>query len=297
MDELTEVSAFEVMSDGTAVQLYGPGDRALVEHVAFDRSRHLKLIEVIGEPLRGRRVLDLGANPYILTYALLRLGAEVTAGGHPRTPVVPAQIEERVDFRRDGELVASVPLKRFNVEEDPAPFADATFDVVVCGELIEHLPRGPELMLHECNRVLREGGLLLMTTPNAVSLARILSLIRGTNVDWPFSEQGIYARHNRTYTPSEITDLLIGNGFRTRLMAGLTFPHRREWYAPSLAGWIKWSLMRGLHGVLEWQSRRLCRLSEGLLVAATKVEEPRLYRPDWLFRAADTVPLVAQRKP
>ncbi len=46
------------------------------------------------------------------------------------------------------------------------PFADAAFDVVVMSEVIEHLLR-PELAVWEVARVLRPGGMLVMTTNNA----------------------------------------------------------------------------------------------------------------------------------
>ena len=46
------------------------------------------------------------------------------------------------------------------------PFADGSFDVIVWSEVIEHLMR-PELAVWEVARVLRPGGLLVMTTNNA----------------------------------------------------------------------------------------------------------------------------------
>jgi SAM-dependent methyltransferase len=46
------------------------------------------------------------------------------------------------------------------------PFGDATFDVVVLSEVIEHLLE-PELTVWEIARVLRPGGVLVMTTNNA----------------------------------------------------------------------------------------------------------------------------------
>ena len=49
------------------------------------------------------------------------------------------------------------------------PLADASVDVVVLSEVIEHLLR-PELAVWEINRVLRPGGVLVMTTNNASEL-------------------------------------------------------------------------------------------------------------------------------
>jgi SAM-dependent methyltransferase len=50
------------------------------------------------------------------------------------------------------------------------PFGDASFDAVVCQEGIEHL-ENPAGFLRECRRVLREGGVLWLSTPNVMDLS------------------------------------------------------------------------------------------------------------------------------
>jgi SAM-dependent methyltransferase len=240
----------------------------------------------------SHRVLDLGANPYMLTYALARAGHSVVASGHPR-PVPQPGLEWVRFVQSDAEVEFSIPLYRFNVEADPFPFEDGSFDVVLCGELIEHLANGPDRMLHECNRVLARGGRLLLSTPNAVSLARLISIVRGVNPDWPFSDQGIYARHNRLYSLTELHDLLIGNGFSPYVAKGLTLVPRRSWYRPGFAGSLKWAAMNIIFGTMHSQPYRYRRFADGLLLAAIKVKGPRRYRPGWLFGAADSVPMIA----
>jgi 2-polyprenyl-3-methyl-5-hydroxy-6-metoxy-1,4-benzoquinol methylase len=48
-------------------------------------------------------------------------------------------------------------------------FENAFFDVIVAGEIIEHLD-SPEKMISECHRVLKSGGILILSTPNKKSL-------------------------------------------------------------------------------------------------------------------------------
>lgn len=50
------------------------------------------------------------------------------------------------------------------------PFDDATFECVVAGEIIEHVPN-PDELLREVRRVLKPGGLFVLSTPNVVSWA------------------------------------------------------------------------------------------------------------------------------
>lgn len=58
----------------------------------------------------------------------------------------------------------------------PEPFEAGNFDTIIAGELIEHLEQ-PVDFLRKCNLSLREGGVLVLTTPNPNSpIERILTL-------------------------------------------------------------------------------------------------------------------------
>lgn len=58
------------------------------------------------------------------------------------------------------------------------PFADASFDVLYAGEVIEHVPDA-NATLAEWYRVLRPGGTLIVTTPNRL---RLLNRVNNTSV-------------------------------------------------------------------------------------------------------------------
>ncbi|MCD6478447.1 MAG: class I SAM-dependent methyltransferase [Candidatus Diapherotrites archaeon] len=49
------------------------------------------------------------------------------------------------------------------------PFKDSVFDCVIAGELVEHLKK-PELFVKEAERILKDAGKLIITTPNRKSL-------------------------------------------------------------------------------------------------------------------------------
>lgn len=56
---------------------------------------------------------------------------------------------------------------------DKLDFQDSGFDIVLCSDVIEHLP-DPEQCLREIKRVLKPGGTMILTTPNDTSAVKAL---------------------------------------------------------------------------------------------------------------------------
>ena len=55
-------------------------------------------------------------------------------------------------------------------------FSDGQFDMIYAGEIIEHTWT-PAVMIGECRRILKQGGLLVLDTPNPYSIANILRFL------------------------------------------------------------------------------------------------------------------------
>lgn len=117
--------------------------------------------EWVGGP--GKRVLDLGCRFGALTRSYVE-GNDVVG----------------VDVDREA-LAEAAKLGIETVWADagePLPLPDESFDVVVVGELLEHLPL-PERTVAEARRVLRPGGLLVGSVPNAFRLKNRLRFLLG----------------------------------------------------------------------------------------------------------------------
>jgi SAM-dependent methyltransferase len=86
-----------------------------------------------------------------------------------------------------------------------ARYPGGTFDLVACIEVLEHIP-APAVYLQEMARILRPGGLLLLTTPNFQGLSRWLFGSRWRVID---------PEHLGYFTPRTLRSVLEEAGFRS----------------------------------------------------------------------------------
>ena len=114
-----------------------------------------------------------------------------------------------------------------DVESMELPLESASFDVVLCGDLIEHL-RDPAGFLARVRPLLRADGRLVLSTPNVANWAMRLSLLGGR---WRYTERGILDRtHVHLFTRSTLAETLTGAGFRVITME-FTVPVPRSRHA------------------------------------------------------------------
>jgi SAM-dependent methyltransferase len=98
-----------------------------------------------------------------------------------------------------------------DVETMELPFEPESFDVVLCGDLVEHL-RDPEAFLRRARPLLRRDGKLVLTTPNVANWAMRLALLAGR---WRYTERGILDRtHTHLFTRATLVETLERAGYR-----------------------------------------------------------------------------------
>ena len=167
-----------------------PGD---AEPERFAERRELLLAEVAG----GDRVLDLGCGDGAFAAALTGAGAVVTAVD------VSGEAVRRARGRAPGAQVELV------AEGGELPFAEDAFDLVWCGETLEHVADVAGL-LAEVRRVLRWGGTLLVTTPNVPRLGVAVEALRGRPLEERLDPR---ADHLRFFTARTLAGVLRDAGF------------------------------------------------------------------------------------
>lgn len=110
-----------------------------------------------------------------------------------------------------------VHIDRFDIEER-FPYPDQSFDLVLFTEVLEHLAYDPVHTLSELNRITKENGWLLLSTPNCASTKSVLKVLLGRNPNFfpAYNKRRSLDRHNREYTPREVQALMGVTGFEVR---------------------------------------------------------------------------------
>lgn len=129
------------------------------------RARYAHDLALIAR-LPGRKILEIGSFPHHVPFLLKRKGYDVTA-----VDLEPDRLKEFIAAER-------LPVIRADIERERLPFADESFDIVLLNGVFEHFLH-PIHALLEANRVLRQGGALMLTVPNLYYFPKIMLYLLG----------------------------------------------------------------------------------------------------------------------
>ncbi len=172
----------------------------------------LQWIEAVAGPLAGRRVLDVGCGGGILAESMAARGAVVLGIDLSEKSLAVA----RLHLLESGVDVAYRAVSAEALAREQA----SAFDIVICMEMLEHVP-DPASTVAACAQLVRPGGMLLFSTlnrnPKSYALAilgaeYVLNLLpRGTH-DW-----------SRFLRPSELAGFARRAGAAVVEMIGLVY--------------------------------------------------------------------------
>jgi len=148
----------------------------------------------------GKKVLDIGCRDGTLTRHFIA-GNDVTG----------ADIDAHALERAAGML--GIRTMQFDLNGPNWPFEPASFDVVVAAEVLEHL-FNPEQVLEHISRILKPGGMLVGSVPNAFSLKCRLRYLVGSKRGTPLADP----MHINQFSWQEMKGLLDDEFVRVSLM-------------------------------------------------------------------------------
>jgi len=183
------------------------------------RRRILTILEYLAPVTAEDVILDAGCGEGFYVMLLAELTPARVVGIDANTQLI-GKAREWIGGNPRAELrvgdVASVPMN------------DHTFTKIVCSEVLEHLP-DPVAALRELRRVLLPGGTLAVTVPNHryPLLFDPLNWVREHLGLGHFSMEnewlgGLWANHERLYTPELLAEHLRAGGFQVHDMRALT---------------------------------------------------------------------------
>ena len=200
-------------------------------YYAAHASRYLRALDLIRERVRFSACLDIGAGPQTRLLAREYPAARIdTLGTYHETLYAPDTNSEHVTF--DLHECA---------DPDHWPAREARYDLIVFMEVLEHLFVSPQRVFEFLHSMLRPGGAILCTTPNAARLGNRLLWARGVSPFHLPRPDGREHDHVREYTTAELREVAAP--------AGLTVEFHAVENLYAFSGW-KNRALSALAGVL-----------------------------------------------
>ena len=178
-----------------------PSETDLPEYYRTMRSDVLAFI-----PSDFSRVLEIGCSAGGFSQNLLRDGVEVW-GVEPNTPA--------------AEVARSRLTKVFNstFEQAADQLPDGYFDLVICNDVIEHMP-DHDWFLQAIKPKMTGRGVLVGSLPNIRHITALVKLL--ALKDFPYRDEGILDRtHLRFFTRKSIERTLRHNGYEVEALRGV----------------------------------------------------------------------------
>ncbi len=162
--------------------------------------------------LAGKRVLDIGCGGGILAEAMARQGAQVVAIDMAEASLSVARLHQlesklNIDYRR-------IPA------EELAELEPASFDIVTCLEMLEHVP-DPSAIVSACQKLVKPEGEVLFSTINRNPKSYLFAII-GAEYILNLLPRGTH-EYAKFIRPSELAGWARDAGLELQEQRGMTY--------------------------------------------------------------------------
>jgi 2-polyprenyl-6-hydroxyphenyl methylase / 3-demethylubiquinone-9 3-methyltransferase len=159
----------------------------------------------------GRTALDVGCGGGLLAEECARLGLLVT-GVDPST----RSVRTAQEHAKESDLT----INYLAGAGELLPFAEASYDVVFCCDVLEHL-ENPTTVIAEISRVLKPGGFFLYDTINRTLRSKLAVI--GLFQQWRWTSCAPPDLHdwNKFIKPRELREMMAQYGLDSRSVVGM----------------------------------------------------------------------------
>jgi SAM-dependent methyltransferase len=176
------------------------------EYLRFHIYRYIETLSLIPISSSKLDVLDVGTSSGHLAILVRKLFGYQVYG-------VDLQDVSGPRFSSEG-----IDLRICDISNQPLPYDAESFDVVLFCEILEHLAVSPYRVMNELWRVMKEDGILILSTPNIAALDKRLKLLVGRTPLASFDRDAKINFHIHEYTKSELASLIEQGKFRLDML-------------------------------------------------------------------------------
>ncbi len=193
------------------------GREGAFEYLKQDADNQLRIKKVMGllssDGLSTGKLLDIGCGGGEVSCLIKKLGYQVI--GLELNPKLVKKAKEKGIIVKQGDAAEKLPFK------------SGFFNLVYAGEVIEHL-FDTELFLTEINRVLKKGGVLVLTTPNLVHLPDRIKFLKGKTPAQVNPIHHFLKYHIRPFTYPQLKHCLESFGFEVEKFVSTMVVFKRD---------------------------------------------------------------------
>jgi 2-polyprenyl-6-hydroxyphenyl methylase/3-demethylubiquinone-9 3-methyltransferase len=164
-------------------------------------------------PLKDKQVLDVGCGGGILSDAMARVGAHVTGIDLATKSLKVAQLHA-LETQTPNVSYREVSAEALAAEKP------ASFDVVTCMEMLEHVP-DPASVVQACATLVKPGGWVFFSTLNRNPQSFLFAIV-GAEYVLNLLPKGTH-EYAKFIRPSELAAFCRGAGLQTQASRGLKY--------------------------------------------------------------------------
>ncbi len=174
------------------------------------RLKYIK--EQVSEPLKDKKILDVGCGGGILSEAMALEGANVTGIDMAEAGLEVAKLhllesELNIDYHK-------IPVEEF-AEQHPG-----SFDLVTCLEMLEHVP-DPSSIIKACAKLVKPKGQVFFSTINRNTKSYLFAII-GAEYILKLLPQGTHD-FDKFIQPAEMDEWARESSLALKSMIGMTY--------------------------------------------------------------------------